>query len=910
MIQKTILKTTLIALLFAPSLNKAASFGGFMRGTRDTVITLSILASIYLAWVHFSATTDEAILMNQLLAQNAIPSHIKKIITSKIKYASLRRNTYISYVLKYPWEKQFPPAVNLSKAHETLQSHHGMNLVKTHILEQVALLQLNPSLKLRPICLVGPSGTGKTSIAQVIARAMNRPFNILSMGNDEKYFRGFEYTYEGSEPGAFMKLHTNFKNKFSVILFDELDKLNNKAAQTILEALDPERNSEYQDTFMDFPIDLSNHFFIATANDLSKIPSAIKDRMTIINVDPYTPKEKEIIALKNFIPKLKEEYNLPEDAIAELTALMPLIIERTSRTIEGENGVRTLQQALKSLAAKYYTAFLMGKKISITKENLSSYLDPQFSEFRLSDTPEDAIMYANTHLKRLRVSQEIFRRIEDRISDFKGYADKTSATLIRTYVDWILKYPFVSQQPKTPQFSEIMAQLNATHYGIWHIKKIICEYLAGFLKSNGKSKKILCFHGYPGVGKTMAAESIAKALNRPFIKISLSNIRNFSNEYQQHPGHLAKALISAKSQYPVILFDELDKMDASLFTELLEAFDTNQNNAIKDHYLNINIDLSNALIIATANDIERIPHPLLNRMELVQIHPYTVQERLEIAKKHLLPKILQLIPLQDESVAALEKITPEITIILSQYEAGVRKLNQLLTKAAEQLAFIELTETSEKTKLIQEITAEKIIGAESADILQEWDASKPLTIPTIGVVNGMYAGGACGGGLLKIQANIIPGGTGLLIKNELGGKTAQISHQQTLMFIKTFADKLGIHSEILKNSDFAITKQDYNEFDGPSAGIAQTVALISALTKRPVKPGYAVTGAMDALGNLIPVGGYRDKIQGTIYAGITQFVVPECARRTIETLLPELPEITVHFVKTIDEAVNILLEKP
>jgi ATP-dependent Lon protease len=453
-----------------------------------------------------------------------------------------------------------------------------------------------------------------------------------------------------------------------------------------------------------------------------------------------------------------------------------------------------------------------------------------------------------------------------------------------------------------------MSQLNATHAGISQVKQSMCDYLAGFLKSSGKSKKILCLYGDPGVGKTMAAESIATALNRPFIKISLSNITHFSHERDSHPGQLAKALISAKSAYPVVLLDELDKANASLLTELLEVCDIGQNNKIKDHYLNFDIDFSNALIIATANDISKIPYSLKSRMELTEMHPYTIQERITIAQEHLIPAITKTIPLQEDSLLALKKITPEITAVIARYESGVRKLNQLLTRAAERFALIELSDAPNKTEQINAVTAEEIISTTSPDLLQTHFATKPALVPTIGVVNGMYAGGMNGGGIHKTQASIVPGGTGQLIKNELGGKTAQASHLHSLMFIKTFAEKYNINREILKNSDFAIVKQHYDEFDGPSAGIAQTVALVSALTKRAVKPGFAVTGAMDALGNLIPVGGYRAKILGTAESGITQFIVPECALKTIESLLPELSGITVHFVKTFDEALNLLLE--
>ena len=326
--------------------------------------------------------------------------------------------------------------------------------------------------------------------------------------------------------------------------------------------------------------------------------------MEIIQIEAYSLEDKINIARNYFIPQLTKHANLSDECIKQLSDCIPQIITFTSRSADANDGVRSLRHAISGLINKQiFNQTVYGKTLTFTPETIKEYLDPYYTQLRLSE-PKDIRTYCNNALRKLDIPLNTFLKIERTIGGLLNY--QAFATIIPTYIDWIAKYPFVKTTSPDITLEAAAAHLDSTHYGLTHIKESILDYLAGYLASNKKTTKVICFAGAPGVGKTTIAESIAGALGRSFTKISFTPGTNLTSTSKGgvEPGELAKALINAQSSNPVILLDELEKCHPSIQNELLALLDPAQNNSIKDEYLGFEINLSDAIFLASVNNLE------------------------------------------------------------------------------------------------------------------------------------------------------------------------------------------------------------------------------------------------------------------------------------------------------------------
>lgn len=1197
---------------------------GFMAGSILCIWTVGLLFS------YFKKSHDDA-LTSAIKKNPNIPIHIKTKIIEKTSSWGINRATYLRYANRLPWIDIRPPFITHEKAEATLNaSHYGLENAKKRILEYLVAYQTNPYAKGKVLCLVGGPGVGKTSLVKSIAHALERPFALVSTATREETLRGFEYTYASAEPGDFTKVLCATQSQHPLILLDEIDK-SGQNVQGLLEALDPEQNSAFKDTFMDFGINLSNVLFMATANNIEKIPQALRDRMEIIQLEAYTFEEKVNIARNYFIPQLTKFSKLSDECIQQLSDCVPQIIKFTSRSSDANDGVRSLRHAISGLVNKQiFNQTVYKKTLVFTPETIKQYLDPYYTQLRLSE-PKDIRTYCNNVLRKLDIPIDLFLKIERTIGGLLNY--QAAATIIPTYIDWISKYPFTKQHTPDVTLENAAAHLDATHYGLAHIKESILDYLAGYIASKHKSTKIICFAGPSGVGKTTITKSIAEALGRSFTKISFTPSTNLTSTSRGgvEPGELAKALIHANSSNPVILLDELEKSHPSMQNELLALLDPAQNNGINDEYLGFEIDLSDAIFVASVNNLEALPTALRDRMQIIELDPYNREERIAIARNKLIPEIAILMNSSPESQLKMHELVESLVDRFMPFEAGVRALNRSLGIAAEKLARIELDKTqhaitsltaedvidpyfrstrlsdpkspysycnqlfkhlaippdifkkidqkiasltiwkgaesliplyaetvakypfgkitttnptladaqaqldkthaglthvkenildylagyiasnqtstkilclagapgvgkttaaksigeslgrkfgkvsfgsitslssqakdnhddlrqtgpiakalieanslnpvilldeldkapdyllpqllelldpaqnkafmdcylgfemdlsnvmfiasandlsnipssllnrmqivemhpysrAERLVIAQEklmptiiskfnlsqekaghlhalvepildiilntefgvrslnralnIAAEKIISREITNPLSVIDVIKSLdpellqqkiysfAKPIIGKANGMYAHGKDGGGIHPKLAAVIPQGTGKLILPDNHGKQSQESYRRVLTYVKINAEKYGIKPEIFKETDVVISDEDYFPTEGASAGIVTTVALISALTQRPIHQDIAVTGAIDIYGNTIGVNGYRDKILGTARKGIKKFILPEIARPVVAALKDDFKGLEITFVSHVDEAVNLLL---
>ena len=594
--------------------------------------------------------------------------------------------------------------------------------------------------------------------------------------------------------------------------------------------------------------------------------------------------------------------------IEEIKNILPILIEQIAPISKGLN---ELNRVISSLVAQQIESLeCFGRTLQLSAKNVLNFVDPLLTTHQIRES-ENIQAKCNEVIKKLNLTLDQFKHIDSHITALKPWRGGNALTLL--YMDWIARFPFNTTTQNIPSLKDALSQLNSTHFGLGNIKESIIDFLAGMhfsSKETGtKNTKSLCFVGGPGIGKTTFSESIAKALARPFTRIALESVQSLKGGMGEHemfgdgPGPIGRALCDTKSLNPVILLDEIDKANPKVVCQLLELLDPAQNKTFRDSFLGFDLDLSNVIFIASANDSSRIPDPLADRLHTISMEPYSQQERIDIANNMIIPKIVSDMGFSPEIAENLHELVGPMVKIVTKTEYGVRNLKRFLQSAADKYARLLIEE-----KPITSLTASDILGSLHPELLQTNPASQPATEAVIGITNGMYAHGRDGGGIMKIEASVIPYGKGKLIKTLLHGDMSLESHSRTLAHVKSLCSKYNINPEIFSTSDFLFSDQTYHKVDGPSAGVAQAVALISALTKRAVKPGYAMTGAIDAYGHLLPVGGYRAKIIVTERSGIKNILLPECSKNTIEQIRKDFPEINIIYIKTLDEAVQILLE--
>jgi ATP-dependent Lon protease len=556
------------------------------------------------------------------------------------------------------------------------------------------------------------------------------------------------------------------------------------------------------------------------------------------------------------------------------------------------------------------------------KQQREYFLRKQMESIRkeLGDDEGDVIAEYRTKIEEADMPEAVRQQADKEVDRLERTGDQSGeSSMIRTYLDWLISVPWGKRSDERLDPQHAQEVLDADHAGLEDVKERIVEYMAvrklrkeRGVEDNKRSGAILTLIGPPGTGKTSIGESIARATGREFIRMSLGGVRDEA-EIRGHrrtyigalPGRLVRALRDAGTMNPVILLDEVDKVGADWRGDpsaaLLEVLDPAQNSTFRDHYLDVELDLSEVLFIATANMADTIPGPLYDRMEIVNFDGYTVEEKTAIARGYLWPRQIERNGLRAEEVEISDDV---LRVVVDEYtrEAGVRQLERELGKVLRKTATKIASGTAEAPVTIDIDAIRDALGKQR--VFHE--AASRTAVP--GVATGLSVTGV-GGEVLFIEGQAMKGDGGLVLTGQLGDVMKE-SARIALTYVRAHAAELGIPDDAFENREFhvhvpagAIPK------DGPSAGITMTTALASLLTGRPVKHTVGMTGEITLQGRVLPIGGLKQKVLAAHAAGLTDVILPERNRADLDDVPAEVREqVSFHPVMTIGEVLDLALE--
>lgn len=649
-------------------------------------------------------------------------------------------------------------------------------------------------------------------------------------------------------------------------------------------------------------------------------------------------REQEVIvrsAINQFEGFIKLNKKIPPEVLTSLNGIDEAA--RLADTIAAHMPLKLVdkQQVLEIIDVTERLEFLMGQmeseidllqvekrirgrvKKQMEKSQREYYLNEQMKAIQkelgeMEDAP-DEFETLQKKIDESKMPQEAREKTEQELQKLKMMSPMSAeATVVRSYIDWMVSVPWTKRSKVKKNLAKAEEILNEDHYGLERVKERILEYLAVQNRINKLKGPILCLVGPPGVGKTSLGRSIASATGRKYVRMALGGVRDEA-EIRGHrrtyigslPGKLIQKMSKVGVKNPLFLLDEIDKMSSDMrgdpASALLEVLDPEQNNSFNDHYLEVDYDLSDVMFVATSNSMN-IPGPLLDRMEVIRLSGYTEDEKLNIAKRHLVEKQVQRNGLKPNEIVIEDSA---IIGIIRYYtrEAGVRGLEREISKICRKAVKNILLDKDIKSVTVTMDNLKEYLG------VQRFDYGKADGSNRIGQVTGL-AWTEVGGDLLTIETQSMPG-KGKLTQTGSLGDVMQESIQAAMTVVRSRADKLGINSDFYEKKDIHVhVPEGATPKDGPSAGTAMCTALVSALTGNPVKAEVAMTGEITLRGEVLPIGGLKEKLLAAHRGGIKTVLIPKDNERDLEEI-PEnvIADLQVIPVQWIDEVLKVALER-
>ncbi|MBY0277097.1 endopeptidase La [Candidatus Binatia bacterium] len=560
-------------------------------------------------------------------------------------------------------------------------------------------------------------------------------------------------------------------------------------------------------------------------------------------------------------------------------------------------------------------------KKQMEKTQKEYYLNEQMraiqKELGEKDEFKNEIQELEEKIKARKMTAEAQEKAEKELKKLKMMSPMSAeATVVRNYIDWLISLPWGEYTDDKLDIGEAEKVLEEDHYGLEKVKQRILEYLAVQSLVGEIKGPVLCLVGPPGVGKTSLGKSIARSTGRKFVRVSLGGVRDEA-EIRGHrrtyigalPGKIIQSMKKAGSNNPVFLLDEVDKMSTDFrgdpSSALLEVLDPEQNQTFNDHYLDVDYDLSKVMFITTANNLERIPRPLQDRMEIIRIAGYTELEKLNIAKRYLVPKVREQNGLKESNIEFSDNA---VLGLIRHYtkEAGVRNLERELASLCRKVVVEVVKGDRDAHILINSKSLSKYLGPE------KYRYGRADQEVKIGVTTGL-AWTDLGGELLNIEVSVVPGKGKLTITGRLG-EVMQESAQAAMSYVRSRADDLGLERDFYQKIDIHIhVPEGATPKDGPSAGITLATALVSALTRIPVRFDLAMTGEVTLRGRVLPIGGLKEKVLAAHRGGIKHILIPAENEKDISEIPPSiLKTVTIEMVEHMDEVLRkaLVLEHP
>lgn len=778
---------------------------------------------------------------------------------------------------------------------------HGPLRLKENIMKDI--IQVMPAVALR----------GMTILPDMIvhfdvSRSKSKKAVERAMTTDQKLFVVTQRDPDAEDPDR-----DDVFCAGTIVTIKQLTKLQHGLLRVLIEANERAELIGFldRDDFLEAEVSTANN-----ENDLEDIPEEGREAMLRGLLDTFHQYAMTHGKLnKDVVRQLMEQENLEE--------LMNLI------PVHSMLKWQKLQKILDAgkLSEKYeQILFVLNNEMEILRikreleEKVREKIDQNQKEYILreelktireelgEDTVQSELDGFLEETRKLKAPKEVKDKLEKEISRLKLLGMNSSESgVIRGYIETLLEMPWNKIQKETSDIKKAEKILNEDHYGLEQVKSRVLEFLAVRTLNRQGQSPILCLVGPPGTGKTSIARSIARALNKKYVRICLGGVQDEA-EIRGHrrtyvgamPGRIAAGMKQAGVKNPLMLLDEIDKVSSNYkgdtSSALLEVLDSEQNDHFRDHYIELPMDLSEVMFIATANDAHNIPRPLYDRMEIIEVTSYTENEKFHIAKEHLLPKQLEKNGLKPSQLKLTDQGLKELIHSYTR-EAGVRSLERRLGELCRKSAR-KILEEQKDTVRISEKNLEKFLGKPVYTYNSANDSDE------IGIVRGL-AWTSVGGDTLQIEVNVMPGKGELLLTGQLGDVMKE-SARAGITFIRSIVSRYGVDKEYFEKHDIHIhIPEGAVPKDGPSAGITMATAMLSAIIEKPVRADVAMTGEITLRGRVLPIGGLKEKILAAKNAGIKTVLVPKKNEKDIEEISAEIKKnMKIVYVETMEQVLK------